>query len=124
MRIIEVRDQRVLSDGPTDTSVIIKQGQIKQDEFIITRIELRHYIDSNSNSNKTQQHNKPGYDLRQKTYSVITAYVETNKGSVEMTYDEGFLGNSPLTTASKLLTENIGLSALVLRCVIAIKSKL
>ena len=116
MRIIQVRDQHMLRDGPADTAVIIKQGQIKQDEFTITKIELRHYID------RDKEHCNSLVDkTHQKTYSVITAYVETDKGSVEMTYDEGFLGNSPLESASRLLTESLGLSALVLRCVIAIR---
>lgn len=108
--VINVRNPNVLKNSPAKTTTIMKQGQIIQDEFIITKIELRLYV-------KDDHNNKDNRD----TYSTITTFIKTDKGTVEMTYDEGFLGKNPLESATKMLTENLGLSALVLRCTIALR---
>jgi hypothetical protein len=49
--------------------------------------------------------------------------VETDKGSVEMIYDEGFRGNNALEKSSKFLTENLGISGLILRSLIFLDGK-
>jgi len=49
--------------------------------------------------------------------------VETDKGSVEMIYDEGFRGNQALETSSKFLIENLGISSLILRSLIFLDGK-
>ena len=56
-------------------------------------------------------------------YSLITSLVETDKGSVEMIYDEGFRGNDALETSGKFLTENLGISSLILRSLIFLDGK-
>ena len=56
-------------------------------------------------------------------YFLITSLVETDKGSVEMIYDEGFRGNNALETSSKFLTENLGISSLILRSLIFLDGK-
>ena len=58
------------------------------------------------------------------SYSLITSFVQTDKGSIEMIYDEGFLGDDALSRAYGFLTTNLGLSALVLRSVISIRGKI
>jgi hypothetical protein len=56
-------------------------------------------------------------------FSLITSFVETNRGSVEMIYDEGFRGENPLLRASEFLTSNLGISGLVLRSIITLREK-
>jgi len=56
-------------------------------------------------------------------YSLITSLVETDKGSVEMIYDEGFRGNNALEKSCKFLTENLGISGLILRSLIFLDGK-
>ena len=54
---------------------------------------------------------------------MITSLIETDKGSVEMIYDEGYRGNDALETSSKFLTENLGISSLILRSLIFLDGK-
>ena len=51
-------------------------------------------------------------------YSLLTVVVETDKGSVEMKYDEGFRGPEPLESAAMMLLHYTGLAALINRAVI------
>ena len=41
----------------------------------------------------------------------------------EMIYDEGYRGNNVLETSSKFLTENLGVSSLILRSLIFLDGK-
>jgi len=52
---------------------------------------------------------------------LITSFVETDKGSVEMIYDEGFRGEDPLSRAAEFLTSNLGVSGLILRSIISLR---
>jgi len=63
------------------------------------------------------------YDKKLGKYSLITSFIETDKGSVEMIYDEGYRGNDALETSSKFLTENLGISSLILRSLIFLDGK-
>jgi len=56
-------------------------------------------------------------------YSLITSFVETDKGSVEMIYNEGFRGEDSLLRAAKFLTSNLGISGLILRSIISLREK-
>ena len=77
--------------------------------YKIKNIELRLYIEKN--------------DKKLGQYSLITSLVETDKGSVEMVYDEGYRGNDALETSSKFLSENLGVSGLILRSLIFLDGK-
>ena len=54
---------------------------------------------------------------------MITSLVETDKGEVEMIYDEGYRGEKPLERAANFLMHNLGLSSIILRSVIALQAK-
>ena len=65
---------------------LLETGNFIQDEFkISTRIELRYYIEK--------------VDKKLGTYCLITSFVQTDKGTIEMIYDEGFLGDDALSRA-------------------------
>ena len=66
-----------------------------QDEFKISKVELRLYLEQT--------------DEKLGTFSLITSFVETDGGSVEMIYDEGFRGEKSLLRASEFLTSNLHL---------------
>ena len=89
---------QVLSDGTT-----VERG------YKIKNIQLRLYTEKN--------------DKKLGPYSLITSLVETDKGSVEMVYDEGFRGNNALERSSKFLTDNLGISGLILRSLIFLDGK-
>lgn len=106
MDIIDLHDPTRVSKRPDDTKVLLS-GKFIQDEFTITAVELRLYNE--------KIHDTLG------TYSLITCFVQTNLGSVEMIYDEGYRGQNPLLRAVTFLTSNLGISGLILRSVISLR---
>ena len=57
-------------------------------------------------------------------YSLITSFVETDKGSVEMIYDEGFRGEDSLNRTVQFLISNLGISGLILRSIITLRDRI
>ncbi len=109
MKIIDLYDPQRVDKVPDDVEVLLSSGNFIQDNFIISKVELRLYIERN--------------DKTLGDFSLITSFVETDQGSVEMIYDEGFRGEKPLLRASKFLTSNLGISALILRSIITLSEK-
>ena len=107
MRIIDLHDPSRIEKNPDKVIVLLSTGNFLQDEFTINKVELRLYNERT--------------DTNLGTYSLITSFVETDKGSIEMIYDEGFRGKDALLRASEFLTSNLGISGLILRSVIAIR---
>ena len=110
MKIIDLHDPNRVNKTPDDVKILLQTGNFIQDEFTISQIELRLYrekIDDNLG-----------------LYSLITSFVKTDMGTIEMIYDEGFLGNDALSRSFTFLTTNLGLSALVLRSIISIREKI
>ena len=110
MDIIDLHDPSRVNRNPDDVKILLENGDFVQDEFSISQIELRFY--------------KEKIDEKLGPYSLITSFVKTNRGTIEMIYDEGFLGSDALSRAYGFLTTNLGLSALVLRSVISIRGKI
>ena len=110
MDIIDLHDPSRVNRTPDDVKILLDNGDFVQDEFTISQIELRFYQEK--------------IDEKLGPYSLITSFVKTNRGTIEMIYDEGFLGSDALSRAFGFLTTNLGLSALVLRSVISIRGKI
>ncbi len=110
MKIIDLPDPKRVSQKPKGVEVLFKSGDFTQDGFSVNKVELRQYIE------KTDENLGP--------YSLITSYVETDKGSVEMIYDEGFRGEDSLNRTVKFLISNLGISGLILRSLITLKDHL
>ena len=110
MDIIDLHDPSRVNRNPDDVKTLLENGDFVQDEFSISQIELRFYQEK--------------IDEKLGPYSLITSFVKTNQGTIEMIYDEGFLGSDALSRAYGFLTTNLGLSALVLRSVISIRGKI
>ena len=110
MDIIDLHDPSRVNRNPDDVKILLDNGNFVQDEFTISQIELRFYQEK--------------IDEKLGPYSLITSFVKTNRGTIEMIYDEGFLGSDALSRAYGFLTTNLGLSALVLRSVISIRGKI
>jgi len=109
MNIVDLHDPQRVNRTPDDVEVLLSSGNFTQDNFIISKVELRLYNERT--------------DEKLGVYSLITSFVETDKGSVEMIYDEGFRGDNSLTRAKKFLISNLGISGLILRSVIALREK-
>ena len=110
MDIIDLHDTSRVDKNPNETKFLLQNGNFIQDEFETSDIELRLYLEK--------------IDQKLGAYSLITSFVRTNKGTIEMIYDEGFLGEDALSRAFTFLTTNLGLSGLVLRSIISIRQKI
>lgn len=109
MEIIELNPERVRKK-PDQSEVLLSSGDFFEQGFLITKVELRLYIEH--------------IDEKLGPYSLLTSFVQTNKGSVEMIYDEGYRGEDFLNRTVKFLVSNLGLSSLILRSLISLNSKI
>jgi len=109
MKYVDIVNPKRVDRPPDKIIQLLSGGSAAQNGYKIKNIQLRLYIEKN--------------DKKLGQYSLITSLVETDKGSVEMIYDEGYHGNNTLETTSKFLTENLGVSSLILRSVIFLDGK-
>jgi hypothetical protein len=110
MNIIDLHDPTRVDKTPDDVVVMFSSGNFVQDDFIISKVELRLYNERT--------------DEKLGVFSLITSFVETDKGSVEMIYDEGFRGEESLLRAAEFLSSNLGISGLILRSIISLREKI
>ena len=118
MKYIDIADSKRVDRHPDKIIQVVDKPDIDyaifgkptvEKGYKIKNVQLRLYTEKN--------------DKKLGPYSLITSLVETDKGSVEMIYDEGFRGNDALETSSKFLTENLGISSLILRSLIFLDGK-
>ena len=110
MKIIDLHDPTRVNRKPDGVEVLFSSGDFEQEGFVVTNVELRHYIEKK--------------DSNLGPYSLITSYVETDKGSIEMIYDEGFRGDDSLIRTAQFLVSNLGISGLILRSIITLQEHL
>ena len=110
MNIIDVSNLERIDKKPTRRMTLLSNGEVMQNGFKIKTLELRLY------TNILQ--NKP------LSYSIITAYLETDEHSIETLYDEGDLEDNALEKSTELLTNSLGLSGLILRLIISLENTL
>ncbi len=109
MIIVDLHEPQRVNKTPDGVEVLLSSGNFVQDGFTISKVELRLYNERT--------------DEKLGVYSLITSFVETDKGSVEMIYDEGFRGEESLLRAAEFLTSTLGISGLVLRSIISLREK-
>ncbi len=107
MKIIDLHDPERVNRKPDQVEVLFSSSDFEEQGFKINHIELRLYIE------KTDKELGP--------FSLITSFVKTDKGSVEMLYDEGYRGPDSLSRTVNFLISNLGLSSLILRSIITLK---
>ena len=110
VHFVEVSDPKRIEGGPDKTEVLLGSGRFAERGFVISRVELRLY--------------KEGADQKLGPYSLITSFVGTDRGSIEITYDEGYRGEMALERTAKFVSSELGLSALVLRALIALDAQI
>ena len=115
MKIIDVPEPSKIDRKPDQTISLIEEGDYIHDDFTIQTVEMRSYNQKNEQKLSDKSHG---------SYTIITAFVQTDKGSIEILYDQGHYENTVLEDAVKFLTEHLGLSGLILRCIISLKNKL
>jgi hypothetical protein len=110
MKVIDVVNPQRINRSSDKTVVLLSDGNFVEQGFIVKKLRLCLYL---------QKH-----DEKLGPYSLITVQVETDKGEIEMTYDEGYRGKNALEEAAGFLTANLGLSSLILRSVMQLKAEL
>jgi len=110
MKIIDISDPERINRFPDSSLTIFSEGNYSEHGFKIKKVELRLFIE------KTDEKLGP--------YSLITSLVDTDKGSIEMVYQEGYHGKNILERSKNFLVSSLGISGLILRSVIALDSAL
>jgi hypothetical protein len=108
VKVIDVASPERINKVPDKTIVLLSSGNFIEQGHVVKNIYLNLYI-----QNK---------DEKLGPYSLITAYLETDKGEIEMTYDEGYRGKNALEEAASFLTTHLGISSLILRSVMQLKN--
>jgi hypothetical protein len=103
-KVIEVADPARIGRPPDKTIVLMSKGKFVERGHVVKNVALNLYVQKN--------------DDILGPYSLITALVETDKGVIEMTYDEGWRGANALENAVSFLTSHLGISGLILRSII------
>lgn len=93
--------------GPPAKSKVLLSGMQSVQGFSVTRVEMRQYVERT--------------DERLGDYSLLTVIVDTDRGMVEMKYDEGFRGKDALESAATMLAQYAGLSALINRALMELQ---
>ena len=107
MRFIDVPNPDRINRTSDRTVTIFEDGNFIQQGFKVNKVTLHLYVE------KT--------DAQLGVYSLITSVVHTDKGSIEMIYDEGFRGHDSLERVASFLSANLGVSSVILRSIIALK---
>ncbi|NOQ44725.1 MAG: hypothetical protein GQ471_03605 [Nitrosopumilus sp.] len=110
MKIIDIHNPERVNRKPDQIEILFSSGDFEEQGFLVKHVELRLYVEKN--------------DDKLGPFSLITSFVQTNKGSVEMIYDEGYRGEDSLNRTVKFLVSNMGLSALILRSTISLKDNI
>ena len=110
MKVVDVISPERVNRAPDKTIILLSSGNFLEQGFIVKSVQLNLYIQKK--------------DKKMGPYSLITSYVETDKGEIEMTYDEGYKGEKVLEETAGFLTSHLGISSLILRSVLQLKSAL
>ena len=100
-------DQGRISRPPEKAKVLLAGGAQKNQGFVINKVEMRQYVERK--------------DDQLGDYSLLTVVVETDRGTAEMKYDEGFRGQDALESAVTMLTQYFGLASLINRALIELQ---
>jgi hypothetical protein len=109
LKIIDIANPERVNRQANGVVALLEGGNFSEQGHTIKKIELRLYLE------KT--------DPKLGDYSLITTLVETDKGSVEMIFDEGYRGQDSLKRTADFILNNLGLSGIILRSVITLQSK-
>ncbi len=110
LKIVDVTDPKRIDRSPDKTIILMSSGSFTQYGYEIKDVHLNLYIQRK--------------DPKHGSYSLLTVYVETDKGSIEMTYDEGYRGENALEETATFLASHIGISGLVLRAILQLENSL
>jgi hypothetical protein len=106
-KISDIDSSRIIMRNPDKSIVLLTNGRNENQGFIIEYIELRQYIEN--------------VDPFLGNYSLLTVLIKTDKGEVEMKYDEGFRDINVIESAARMLTQYAGFASLINRALIELQ---
>jgi hypothetical protein len=109
-KVVEVVDPQRIDRAPDKTITLMSGGNFLEQGHIVKSVSLNLYLQRK--------------DEKLGPFSLITVLVETDKGLVEMTYDEGYRGVNAIEEAATFLTSHLGISGLILRSVMQLDQSL
>ena len=104
MKIIDIRNPERVQQTPNKSHLFFSNESLEQNGFLVKLAELRFYEFESD--------------------SLISLYLDTDKGSIETTYEEGKFDVKHFDTSVKFVVEHLGISALILRSIIELKNEL
>jgi hypothetical protein len=104
LKVVEVANPERICRVADKTIVLMSDGKFLERGHVVKNVTLNLYIEKK--------------DEKLGPYSLITVLVETDKGIIEMTYDEGWRGINAIEEAAAFLTSHLGISGLILRSII------
>ena len=110
MKYIDILKPERVNRTPDSTLTIFDEKNFSSHGFQIKKVELRLFKEKN--------------DKNLGQFSLITSLVDTDKGSIEMLYDEGYRGNNALQDAKEFVVSNMGISGLILRSIISLENEI
>ena len=110
MKFIDITNPEKINRSPDSAVTIFSEENYSEHGFVIKKIQLRLFKQNN--------------DEKLGPYSLITSLIDTDKGSIEMLYDEGYFDENSLEKTREFLISNLGMSSLILRSIISLKSAL
>lgn len=97
-----------VKNGPDD-SIEVLSGSFEVNGRTVRSARLQLYLEDE--------------DARYGRHVLITSLVRTDGDSVELLYDEGYRGPDALKKAATFLVENLGVSGLLLRSMMALENR-
>ena len=110
MKIIDLPNPERINRIPDRIVELFSEKEYSEHGFKIKKVELRLFVEK--------------IDVKLGPYSLITSFMDTDKGSIEMLYEEGYHGENSLDRSKDFLVSSLGMSGVILRSAIALESAL
>jgi hypothetical protein len=98
---------RINKKDPINSEIIITDTKFN-DEYYLKEVKLEQYIET--------------YDTKLGNYSLFLLYVQTNRGSILMKFDEGYRGFNSFELILELVRRYEGFSSIINRAIIELES--
>ena len=105
MKFNDIPDPSRIDKIPDESQTIFSSENFMEQGFIIKKIEMRLYIEKEKKC-------------------LITIFLQSDKGEVEMLYNELSYDKNSLPNLTKFVTNQLGISSMVTRAIIFLKSKI
>jgi len=93
---------------PDLSLTLLKDVTLETSGFIVRKVQLRQYVISTD----------PDFG----EYSLITVLIETDKGCIEMKYDEGYKEKGILNVFARFLANYVGYTSLITRAIMELQT--